>query len=216
MALQSTTINSKTTKSCYTALNLLGQHNSLEVRWIAAHTGLWGNEKADELAKLGTTEGTPITCPIPHSLIKRRINQKVQRLDNLEWSRNGHLHTKTTLGRKRTEIISQLNNCLGKDRKKYRIAAQLITGHCPLNKYLYTIRKVTSKACNDCGEAEETASHFLGQCPAKNLLRVDHFGDYYLSISEIFEKSHITTIVNYATKTGRFDIIEEQDNTGVT
>jgi ribonuclease HI len=54
-AVSALSIRSKTTKDCYDALNILGISNTVELRWIAAHTGLWGNEKADELAKLVTT-----------------------------------------------------------------------------------------------------------------------------------------------------------------
>ena len=102
MALSATIINSKTVRSCYSAMNDLGRHNNVELRWIAAHTGLWGNEKADRLAKLGTTDGTPITCPIPQSYIKKLINTKIQNLNRLDWQNNGHRHTSLALGLHRT------------------------------------------------------------------------------------------------------------------
>jgi len=46
---------SRTTRDCYDTLNAFGSTDTIEIRWIAAHIGLWGNEKADELAKTGTT-----------------------------------------------------------------------------------------------------------------------------------------------------------------
>ena len=215
-ALSATTIRSKTTRSCFTSINNLGRNNNVELRWIAAHTGLWGNEKADQLAKLGTAEGTPIVCPIPQSYIKNLINQKVRKLDRVEWERNGHPHTKLTLGRQPQRIIGQLNNSYGRNRKMYRIATQLITGHCVLNKHLFTIHRAASKTCPDCNEQEETVSHLLGQCPAKSMDRHQYFGDYYMPISEIFKRIHITNIVSYANNTGRFDVVEQQDESGVT
>ena len=196
VALNATTIRSKTIRSCYTSLNTLGGANSVELRWIAAHRGLWGNEKADQLAKLGSAEGTPIVCPIPQSYIKNIINQKVRKLDQIEWERNGHPHTKLTLGNHTTRIIKQVNTSFGRNRKKYRIATQLITGHCALNKYLYTIQRSNTKACPDCHEHEKTVSHFLGFCPANSANRAEYFGEYYFMISALFTCNHLTNIVN--------------------
>ena len=39
---------SRTTRDCYDTLNALGSTNTLEIRWIAAHIGLWGIEKAGQ------------------------------------------------------------------------------------------------------------------------------------------------------------------------
>ena len=54
-AISSLSARSRTTKDCYESLNALGSTNTLEIRSRskATHIGLWGNEKADELAKLG-------------------------------------------------------------------------------------------------------------------------------------------------------------------
>ncbi|KAL5251675.1 hypothetical protein ACHWQZ_G014720 [Mnemiopsis leidyi] len=54
-------------KYCLDILNQIGAHNQVELRWIAAHSGLWGNERADELAKHGTTSTTTIARPIPQA-----------------------------------------------------------------------------------------------------------------------------------------------------
>ena len=61
----------------------------------------WGNEKADELAKIGTTSTRLVKGYIPQSHIKALINQKVNLLDQTEWTRNEHCHTNTILGNKR-------------------------------------------------------------------------------------------------------------------
>ena len=79
-AVTTLSIRSRTTRSCYEALNTLGTNNKLELRWIAAHTGLWGNKRADELAKLGTSSDTILNCPIPHSYIKKQISNNVSLL----------------------------------------------------------------------------------------------------------------------------------------
>ena len=140
-AISSISTRSRTTRDCYDTLNALGSTNTLEIRWIAAHIGLWGNEKADELAKIGTTSESTLKCPIPQSYIKRLIDDKVTRLNQESWLTNGPRHTKLTLGHKHVNIIKNLNTTLSNNRQNYRTAVHLITGHCSLNKHLHTIRK---------------------------------------------------------------------------
>ena len=53
MALDNTKIKSKMTLEAVLALNKLGENNQVLIRWIPAHSGYLGNEKADSLAKKG-------------------------------------------------------------------------------------------------------------------------------------------------------------------
>ena len=182
-AIRTLNIKSRIVGECFNALNHLGTTNTLELRWIAAHTGIWGNEKADELAKLGTTISPPLTRPIPQCHINDYINNyKVAKLNQDHWNNNAPRHTKMTLGRNPTKIINNLNTSLVSNRKDYRTAIHLITGHCGLNKHLNNMNKTDTKECLLCGHQEETVSHFLGQCPAIAQLREHYFNDYYLSI----------------------------------
>ena len=176
-AISSLSTRSRTTRDCYDSLNALGSTNTLEIRWIAAHIGLWGNEKADELAKHGTTSESTLKCPIPQSYIKRLIDDKVTRMNQETWLTDGPRHTKLTLGHKHANIIKNLNTTLSNNRQNYRTAVHLITGHCGLNKHLHTIRKSSTSACPMCGDEEETVSHFLGQCPAIAQIRGQYFQD---------------------------------------
>ena len=92
-----------------TILLQIGSTNTLKIQWIAAHIGLWGNEKADELAKIGTTSESTLRCPVPQSFIKRLIDDKVTRLNQETWLTDGPRHTKLTLGHKLTNIIKSRN-----------------------------------------------------------------------------------------------------------
>ena len=215
-AVSALSIRSKTTRECYDALNTLGTSNTVELRWIAAHTGLWGNERADELAKLGTTSDSILGCYISQSYIKKQIDDKVSRLNEKEWRDKGPRHTKMILGDKHTKIIHNLNTSLNTNRLNYRTAVHLITGHCGLNKHLRTMKKSNTSECPQCGHDEETVPHFLGQCPATAQLRGQYFQDYYLSVNDIFDNQHITTIVNFTNHTRRFKEPEDMDNSGVT
>ena len=119
-------------------------------------------------------------------------------------------------GRNSAKTIKNLNITPINNRKDYRTAVQLITGHCGLNKPLFNIRKPDTDECLVCGYLEETGSHFLGQCPDTAQFRGHNFKDYYLSISEIFDYTHITTIIKFTNKTKMLLIPENIDNTGVT
>ena len=67
MALDNTKMKSKTTLDAVVALNKLGENNQVLIRWIPAHSGYLGNEKADSLAKrrANKTDATLPKLPIP-------------------------------------------------------------------------------------------------------------------------------------------------------
>ena len=215
-ALASITSRSTTVNDCYNAVQNIATQNNVTIKWVAAHTGIWGNEKADSLAKAGTTSTSLIKCPIPQSHIKALIDSKVKDLDNNIWKTNGHKHTNMVLGNKHKKIIKQLNTTLSYNRKKYRTAVHLISGHCTLNKHLHTIQKVNSSICSNCQLEDETVAHFLGQCPSTSTHRSNFFHDYAMDITEIFNNFPLTTIINFSTKTQRFKEPEQLDQSGVT
>jgi len=84
-AISPLSTRSRTSGDCYDTLNALGYTNTLEILWIAAHIGLWGNEKADELAKTGTTNESTLKCPILQSYPKRLIDDKATKLNQETW-----------------------------------------------------------------------------------------------------------------------------------
>ena len=151
------------------------------------------------------------------------------------WNNNAPRHIKMTLGRNPTKIVNDLNTSLISNRKDYRTAIHLITGHCGLNKHLKKNNrnnkdrnnkdrnKTDTKECLLCGHQEETVSHFLGQCSTIAELRGRYFNDYYLSINDIFGNFHISSTISFIIKTNRFlEQIsrtvepEDLDNSGVT
>ena len=75
----------------------LAKHNTVHIKWIAAHVGHWGHERVDKLARIGTTSTSFVKGFIPQSHIKALINQKVNPLDQNEWTRNRHCKTNTIL-----------------------------------------------------------------------------------------------------------------------
>ena len=64
------------------------QGSDVRLLWVPSHIGVEGNERADQLAKQGCIDGTPLTMPHTikdvNSIIKRKIKQKFQ----TEWDKD--------------------------------------------------------------------------------------------------------------------------------
>ena len=95
--LQNTTMRSKTAMECQYALNCLSTNRTVKLYWVAGHEGHAGNEKADTLAKKGTTSDNITTGYVPQTYIKKSINSKVQEIDMDVWANKGTRHTKCAL-----------------------------------------------------------------------------------------------------------------------
>ena len=215
-ALSNKSIKSRTVLNCHRALSELAVHNQVYLRWIAAHWGHWGNERADMLAKTGTTCDRLLTSYMPQTFIKTAINTKVGELAKTKWDSNLHAHTIFVLGVKHEATIKTLNKNFINNRVQYRMAVHLITGHTGLNKHLHTMKLVDSSGCPNCGCDEETVAHFIGQCPRFAQKRADYFATYYSSINDIFEHNTLSKIISYTLNTKRFKIPEDYDESGVT
>jgi len=61
----------------------------------------------------------------------------------------------------------------GMHRPMATTLAQLRTGHCRLNQYLWRFKKVDNADCDKCGYQRETVEHFLTECPAYYGVRRD-------------------------------------------
>ena len=207
-------MNSKTALNCHSALNCLAAHNTVKVQWIEAHRH-WGNDRADDLAKKGTICDNPQKGLLPQSYIKHHINQKVRNRSITDWQQTVHTHTKLTFGSNSKTTNKDLQK-LHNNRKSFRTAVQLITGHAGLNYHLHKMTLSDTKICPLCESADETVSHFLGQCPALARLRGEIFNTYYASISDIFENHSIAEIIKYAHKSKRLLLQEDRDQGGVT
>ena len=215
-ALNSKLINSNTVALCHKHISELAANNTVHIKWIAAHSGHWGNEQADKLAKQGTSCENLIDGYIPHSLIKQKINDKVKEMNKEIWDSFPHKHTQLILGHKAKDIINSLNTNLLNRRKPYRHAIQLITGHIGLNKHLHTMTISNTDICPKCDLEPESVTHFLTSCPAYTQVRADFFCNYFNNITDINEHFDITHVVNFAIKTNRFLSPEDRDQTGVT
>ena len=206
MALHSTKLKSKTTLEAVQMLNYLGSNNHVLVRWIPAHSGFRGNEKADTLAKRGANNSaaTSFKLPVPiaawnMALRKRTLGNISTKLTNIPPS-----HFKR-VWRNKFKSVSQTMN-----RDNLRKATMFLTGHSTLNYHLnkYNPDKIP-KTCPHCLGAEETTDHFIGYCPKWSANRSALFKSFYLSVEEVVENFSIFVILKFIRSTGRLKATTE-------
>ena len=184
MALDNTKIKSKTTLDAVLALNKLGENNQVLIRWIPAHSGYLGNEKADSLTKRGAnnTYATLLKLPIPKVTWDVAIRERTKHNIWTKWRDAPPSHFTRVWRKQLSKSIHNLN------RGNLRKATMFFTGHVTLNYHLnkYKLDKI-SKTCPHCLAAEETTNHYIGQCPKWSAQRSAVFDSFYLSISEVVD-----------------------------
>eukprot|EP00116_Pleurobrachia_bachei_P002623 sb/3462885/ len=206
-SLTKTITRHNTVKDCIEKLNKLANENSVTVRWIKAHVGYQGNEKADELAKTGTETGTRRTCPIPLSYVTKRLKHRAMAKTIELFEEKGGKHTKRLYADKEKSIIGadneyqiykykkqEPNTNMITERKERSIITQIITGHAPTNHYLHRIGKTNTNICRLCEEEDETMDHIITRCPAIQMTRHSQLEgkSYKDHITAIREKWHRT------------------------
>ena len=177
-AIQTLKTNMKTVDTCITELNELAKDNKVMVQWIKAHVGYEGNEKADELAKKGSTEGEEISCPTPLSHIYGILKDTAATGTYEFFTQKGGKDTKriyadagtSTIGRNGDYITYNIaskkpNTGNMKQRKHMTSITHMITGHAPTRDYLHKIGKIETTACRLCMEPNETIRHIITECP---------------------------------------------------
>jgi ribonuclease HI len=76
-ALNNFCINSKLVWDCHQSLVRLAEHNRVQLIWVPGHMGIDGNEKADQLARQGSS--CPFIRPEPALGISAKIAREVIR-----------------------------------------------------------------------------------------------------------------------------------------
>lgn len=167
-SLNSDTISSLTLNKCKEVLNELGRNNDVTIKWVKAHIGITGNEEADQLAKMGCLLATPhTTSPIPISYIKTRAKKRATTLTYETFAKEGGKAARGLANNPKfwTNIKRQMW-LIRKNRKRFRLAVQIITSIGPFNYYLHKIGKASSKRCPLCEEEDETVDHIIRKCSA--------------------------------------------------
>jgi len=182
--------------------------STIHFEWVPGHEGIRGNERADQAAKKATTPNTTT----PATRMKSAQNRSIKTMANTKWKiewktgkanarrlRKMSKHPGTTTG-------PALYGALQK-RKHVTWIAQLRTGHCHLNEYLYRFNKIETPEC-ECGAEKETVDHFLLRCQLydeeRDMLRRKVGAEGMITSVLLGDRKIIKETVEYIEKTGRF------------
>nr|XP_034192179.1 uncharacterized protein LOC117609676 [Osmia lignaria] len=161
-ALHKVKIGSKLVRDCALTLRQLSLNNRVKLLWVPGHAGISGNERANELARLGATSSQPYhEYPIGVStyalkgLAEEWLNQEFTRL----WhNANGMRHTRALFEGPSQKLGDTLTHL---DRAQLRMLVDLVTGHWYTRKHLAHMGLTEESTCPRYGEEDETPLHVL-------------------------------------------------------
>ena len=147
--------------------NLLTSYNiKVTLQWIPGHNDIFGNEKADKLAKEGTQKpqkDNPCTMDNVKNILK---NQSKEMWQN-KWATGttGRAYFAERSKPKKNDSINQLH------RPDQSLIFQFRTGHAAVNMHLNRLNPLHAPMCRYCPHAYETTTHLLLECPGLQILR---------------------------------------------
>jgi len=143
--------------------------------WIKGHNKYEGNEKADELAKIGTQkEDMEIDLPLTKSAIDEKIKEFKEKRWQKEWDEClSNKRSKSFINR--VKINKNYRKTLMRQSKYYiKKTVEWGSGSCKLNHNLYKMHLADSPNCRFCKEYDETSDHLLLNCIRTENLRITH------------------------------------------
>ena len=198
--------SSKLTLDTVKTLTNLSQFNQVLLYKVPAHTGIAGNERADELAKIGASKRPigpePFICISWSNVITELLNKAKQ--ETVTKLTNHKMKDVT-----RTPIESYIerygnNRMANKEKQQLRLITHLFTDQNWLKNNLSKRDKSSSPLCLHCGTEKETANHFISECPAYATVRISIFGVPYISLSQIIAEYGTEKLTQFINKSGRF------------
>jgi len=195
LALNNCVVRSLTVLDCISALTALGQENEVILKWIPGHSGIKGNEEADQLAKEAVRkENYDKSSYYGFGMIKLEIREWMEREHFRVWNLDeGALTAKCLIGPKNR---NKLSDALELSRRDLSILIGALTGHMSINSLLYKMNLTNSKFCRFCNTNEETIIHILCSCRSLCGHRLKHFNKD-VAIVEDIRKQRYSDIIGF-------------------
>ena len=202
-AVSAAKVTTGTVADAMQALKTLAIYNSVRLVWVPGHSGVEGNERADLLAKEAAS--TPFIGPEP----SLGISTTTLRSSLYNWADKEQTRLwKAQPGCRQAKLfLTGLNRSLTRyalrlDRRHLRILSGLLTGHGSLNRHLKVMGLKQDALCPLCQEEDETPVHFIAQCSATALLRMNIFAAYTLPVEEL-PNIHWSALLRFTTASKR-------------
>jgi len=180
-------------------VKLFAKNKSVNFCWTPSHIGIYGNEKADMLARRAAESDEEITYShIPHTDYYYIINKKIFDCWQREWTQT----PLTNKLRSIKEVIKEWPSSLHNKRKIEVTLTRLRIGHTRITHgYLMKGRRIPDY-CDWC-LVPLTVIHILLECPEYAEVRQQHFNcDENLTLASILSETPnriypITNVLNY-------------------
>ena len=183
LAIQSHLINSEVVLKARETLNYAGENRQIQIKWIKAHNGHFGNEEADKKAKQGAMNGIQSCLAIARATSKEKIGRDIEKKWQEEWEGSEIKGAKKILkvDRRWGEMCRRMNKGeLGR-------LIRAISGHNYLRGGLWQAQGQQKRSetmqeslCRKCNEDKETSDHLLRECPVFSYSRWVTFGEFFL------------------------------------
>lgn len=188
-ALNSVSCSSNLVWECTKLLQQLTERNTVNLYWVPGHSGIEGNEKADELARIGSTmsfTGPEPFCGVSMCALKLELRdwerkQVLRNWNEMVEARQSRLFIQPNAAKSR--FLLKLN------KKDLRTYTGLVTGHCPCKYHLKVIGKLQDDSCRFCSQESESSEHLMCKCVVLFHKRRKHLDKGLLEPCEIWALS---------------------------
>jgi ribonuclease HI len=172
-------------RTTYLIDRLRNVNTTVKVRWIPAHMGVAGNEKADSLAKKAAGHKSPRGSMVGTAIkLKAACKRTIRAACLSQWQENFPRGTTGVLYRKffgnsldchieRVYSNGELPKALSS------ILIQIRTGKIGLRSYLFKIKRAKDPHC-ECKRSNQTVLHLIEDCPLYQQQRKAHLGRPFL------------------------------------